>query len=304
MLLVAVSCTESNSIEQPVIPTAVFDSAYVTKTDNSRNRTLPLKIYFPKNSTAKPYPVILFSHGGTGSEASMEAYRYFGTYMASNGYVCIHPNQEKTNAKLSEDKPLDMSFILDLIQQNQLPVPGFAGSFDMTKVGAAGHSFGGYATIALSGSKMYEGNTIVTYTDSRIKSFVVLSPSGKDQYGLYINATDNSWNQINKPVYCILGEYEIETDGGGNYQEPGWRLQAYNYMPAGDKYQSVLPKVLHHHFNDRGTPALGEEAIEESTQRFVKQNALHFFNYYLSNNGDINLLGTLGNVTGVTNSKK
>jgi hypothetical protein len=87
-------------------------------------------------------------------------------------------------------------------------------------------------------------------------------------------------------------------------QEPGWRLQAYNYMPAGNKYQSVIPKVLHHHFNDRGAPVSGEEAIEASTQRFVKQNALLFFNYYLNSTGDIHLLGTLGNVPGVVNSKK
>src|ERR1700722_18408724 len=54
--------------------------------DAKRERTVPVKIYFPKTGEG-PFPVIIFSHGLGGSR---EGYEYLGRYWASHGYVSVH----------------------------------------------------------------------------------------------------------------------------------------------------------------------------------------------------------------------
>src|SRR5438128_334928 len=51
--------------------------------DPSRDRTVPVKIYFPTEGDG-PFPVIVFSHGLGGNR---EAYEYLGRQWAANGYI-------------------------------------------------------------------------------------------------------------------------------------------------------------------------------------------------------------------------
>jgi predicted dienelactone hydrolase len=49
--------------------------------DKTRDRDVPVKLYFPK-SGAGPFPVIIFSHGLGGSR---DGYEYLGRHWASHG---------------------------------------------------------------------------------------------------------------------------------------------------------------------------------------------------------------------------
>ena len=54
--------------------------------DSARDRSVPVKIYYPEKGTG-PFPVVLFSHGLGGSR---NGYSYLGEHWASHGYVSVH----------------------------------------------------------------------------------------------------------------------------------------------------------------------------------------------------------------------
>ncbi len=54
--------------------------------DKTRDREVPVKIYFPKTGRG-PFPIIIFSHGLGGSR---DGYEYLGRHWASHGYVSVH----------------------------------------------------------------------------------------------------------------------------------------------------------------------------------------------------------------------
>ncbi|HOQ62231.1 MAG TPA: hypothetical protein PKZ08_16505, partial [Vicinamibacterales bacterium] len=54
--------------------------------DANRQRTVPVKIYYPKSAEGAS-PVVVFSHGLGGTR---EGYEYLGRHWASHGYVSVH----------------------------------------------------------------------------------------------------------------------------------------------------------------------------------------------------------------------
>jgi predicted dienelactone hydrolase len=101
--------------------------------DSSRNREVPLKIYYPQTQNpSSKFPIIFFSHGAGGSK---DGYGYLGKFWASHGYICIHPDHEGSDSRIIRrgrplltlraikqsvqnpenliNRPLDISFILD-----------------------------------------------------------------------------------------------------------------------------------------------------------------------------------------------
>src|ERR1043166_7563974 len=63
------------------VATAKFDWL-----DTKRERTVPVKIYYPSTGNG-PFPIIIFSHGLGGSR---DGYEYLGRYWTSHGYVSVH----------------------------------------------------------------------------------------------------------------------------------------------------------------------------------------------------------------------
>ena len=159
------------------------------------------------------YPVLLFSHGLTGSPISGD---YIGALrlFASWGYVVVAPFHGDTrfaNVKLesfSDDlyallhikefvamqavRPLSLSLALDAV----LASPQFAGHVDAGKVGGFGASLGGESLILMAGAQLTttvgQSSKQVTY-DPRVKAAVgyvpyfgqdVFPAFGRDQKGL------------------------------------------------------------------------------------------------------------------------
>src|SRR6266545_1952501 len=62
--------------------------------DSTRNKDVPVRVYFPESRAGAPaphdarFPIIVFSHGAGGSGNS---YQNWGRHWASYGYVSIHP---------------------------------------------------------------------------------------------------------------------------------------------------------------------------------------------------------------------
>ncbi|HEY8217229.1 MAG TPA: hypothetical protein VIH82_08845 [Acidimicrobiia bacterium] len=140
----------------------------------SATRHLPTSVYYPASGAAVPhpdtsiaesdaapaagrFPVILFSHGAPGTPAD---YAPNLERWAAEGYVVVAPTYPVTS--LAGPTPVayadqreqvrDARFVLDrVLALNRLPAAdgGLDGLLDPKRIAAAGHSMGGFATLAL-----------------------------------------------------------------------------------------------------------------------------------------------------------
>lgn len=106
-----------------------------------------------------PYPVVLFSHGNTGIEVQNS---FLTEHLASHGWLVAAP-RHTGNSLLDFDqallpimfllRPMDLVTTLDTLYDGLDPGDPLAGRASDTVV-AAGHSFGGYTTLAVGGVRI------------------------------------------------------------------------------------------------------------------------------------------------------
>jgi predicted dienelactone hydrolase len=138
----------------------------ITLVDASRDRTYPADVFLPQNLAAitGPLPIVVISHGLGDSRAS---FFELAAHVASHGFAVALPDHVGSNSTQKQamltgldhetfraqdflDRPLDISFLLDELER--LNVTTFEGQFDVSRVTAVGHSFGGYTALALGGA--------------------------------------------------------------------------------------------------------------------------------------------------------
>jgi predicted dienelactone hydrolase len=249
--------------------------------DTLRNKDLAVKIYYPEG--AGPFPVIVFSHGAL---ASKECYSGLGSYWASFGYVSIHPSHDDSIADSGfrgtlqqaisdphawENRPKDISFIIDSLPEIERLVPPLSGKLDSRKIGVGGHSFGAYT------AELVGGTTIVppgkdeqqqSFKDPRVEAILVLSPQGEGRMGL----TARSWDNLRLPMLLMYGSLDYGAWG----EAPVWRSEAYQMAPRGNKYEVELNGGRHMGFAGPSTGAVQNEVFE-----CTKLETLAFWDAYL-----------------------
>lgn len=128
-----------------------------------------------------PFPIILFSHGNGGIR--FQSF-FFAAHLASHGYVVVTPDHHGntfvdllagiTDPDVAANRPRDLSFLLDrLFAFNGEAGNVFAGAIDTARVGASGHSFGGFTVFALAGGAGRPGS----FTDPRIRAILPQAPA-------------------------------------------------------------------------------------------------------------------------------
>ncbi len=207
---------------EPPAPSHPVEMLRVEWHDAARDRSVPAKIYFPKDAPA-PCPVILFSHGLGGSR---EGYQYLGEQWAGCGYVSVHlqhlgsddavwkkaPQEQRMPALGAAAKtlanalnrPRDVSFALDeLTRLNADSSSPLHGKLDLAHVGAGGHSFGGYTVMAIAGQALGPQRS-TELADPRIKSIVAMSapvpPRDASPQG-----AEAAYPGIKTPVFHLTG---------------------------------------------------------------------------------------------------
>lgn len=162
--------------------------------DRQRDRTIPVKVYYPSQRPSGLLPVILFSHGLGGSR---EAAGYLGRHWASHGYVSVHlqhPGSDESlwrgesqplqvlreaakNPRAALDRVADVRFVLDRLGQLQNEPSPLKARLDLQRIGMSGHSFGAHTTLVLAGQvAVLPGGREISQADPRIKAAVILSP--------------------------------------------------------------------------------------------------------------------------------
>ena len=98
-------------------------------------------------------PLILLSHGFGGTASDLA---WLGTALATHGFIAVavnHPGnnglEDKTieGASLMWLRAVDLSAIIDALLDHKT----FGSRIDPARIGAAGHSFGGYTVLAVAG---------------------------------------------------------------------------------------------------------------------------------------------------------
>jgi predicted dienelactone hydrolase len=221
LLLVAASpiATQAkDSLYEPTKPTMPVASVLYNWHDDTRNRDVPVKIYYPAKGKG-PFPVIIFSHGLGGSR---DGYSYLGNYWAGCGYVSVHLQhlgsddavwknagplgatlalyQSVADVNNAINRARDVTFGIDqVIKLNSAPDSPLRGRLDVKTIGMSGHSFGGWTTMAIVGEHLRASDPMLS--DPRVKAAISMSapvPRPQDQ-------RDRAFTDITTPVFHMTG---------------------------------------------------------------------------------------------------
>ncbi len=217
----SVSEAKSPANYSPPSPSLEVTELRLDWQDAKRDRQVPAKLYFPKIGNGS-FPVIIFSHGLGGSR---EHYEYLGRHWAGCGYVSVHlthlgsddslwknvPVAERGNAlkkgaanlKNALDRPPDVQFALDEItRMNVDDASPLKSRLDLSAMAVAGHSFGGYTALAVSGQTfMLPLMQTKRYHEPRIRAAIQMSaPAPTIRRNL-----DEAFGSITIPIMHMTG---------------------------------------------------------------------------------------------------
>lgn len=274
---------------QPPRRYAVRTAKDLVLRDNGRSKDLPCNVLYPDG--AGPFPVIIFSHG---AGASKDNYVNLTSYWASHGYIVIQPSHadsialrraqgkpagwgEALHEALADpnawqNRPQDISFLIDSLAQLQRMVPDLKPRMDMDSIGVGGHSFGAYTSEAIAGAlvQLRKDSPPVSLADRRVTAVIAMSPEGPGQIGF----VDNSWNDQDLPIMTMTGT----RDYAGFAQGPSWRKIPFDRSPPGDKYHLLIAGANHFSFVGVGDDEKG------SIFSYVQASSLAFWDAYLKHN--------------------
>lgn len=155
--------------QQPDIRQAgklTWEEKSLTFFDEKRSRTINTKLYRPMSDASTPLIVI---SPGLGADA--DNFSDLARYLASYGFAVAtlnHPGSDRTQienfftgvtrevieSREFIDRPQDISYLIDELQQRKLTNPKQLGNLNLDRVGVIGHSFGAYAALAIAGARL------------------------------------------------------------------------------------------------------------------------------------------------------
>jgi predicted dienelactone hydrolase len=266
---------------------------YLDLKDVSRGREIPLKIYYPKEDGL--YPVILFSHGLGGSR---EGGKYWGEFLASHGFVCIHMQHHGSDSEVLKNssagladkvkdlfshadsknlmlRVVDSKYCISRLEELNQNDKDLRGKIDTSKIGFSGHSFGALTTQSMAG-QIYttpRGKEVSGY-DNRIKAFIAFSPTMTKNMD-----AETSFKKIVSPFFGITGDADDVIIIKATADQ---RRIPFDNMPVKDKY--LVTFVGADHASVSGQERWKDKSKDDSQYiRLIKMSTLAFWNAYLKN---------------------
>jgi predicted dienelactone hydrolase len=240
------------------VPEATVTSLTFDARDAGRDRALPLRVYLP--SSAKPAPVVLFSHGLGGSRDNNP---YLGNHWAKRGYAVVfiqHPGSDEAvwksqpvlrrmdamrNAASLENvisRGKDVPFVITtLTAWNQQRDHPLHGRMDTGKIGMSGHSFGASTTQGAAGQAFPGGR--LSFAVPEIDAAVMMSP-GPPAAGDPAKA----FGEIKIPCLLMTGTRDDSPIG---HQTPETRLKVFPHLTKAPAWQVVFDGATHMDFGQR-----------------------------------------------------
>ena len=217
--------------------------------DESRQRAVPVRLYWPEG--AERVPLVVFSHGIGGSR---QGYSYLGEYFASNGMASLHLQHVGSDRSLWAGNPVslvgrlhdaaqerealervkDLRFALDQLLAHQT----FGARVDRKRIAAAGHSYGANTVMLAAGATVQRDGRRLELRDPRLRAAVLLSAPpfyGEDNLKailrsitlptLHVTATED--------IIRIPGYYSPASDRVAIFEAVGSPLKALAVFEGG-----------------------------------------------------------------------
>jgi dienelactone hydrolase len=246
----------------PTTGTLAVDSVLYDWHDPTRDREIPVKIYYPKTGDG-PFPVIIFSHGLGGSR---EGYEYLGRCWASHGYVSVHVQHVGSDTAVWRDsffamramrqaaarpanalnRPKDISFAIEKMQRMNTEGPVLKNRLDLERIGVGGHSFGAYTVLAIAG-EVFGGPLIGkrTFADPRVKAAMPMSapvPRNRSRFA-------DAFSEIKIPCFHMTGTRDDSPIGDTKAAD---RRVPFDFCNSSDQYLVTFRDGDHMIFSGRG----------------------------------------------------
>ncbi|GCL54233.1 hypothetical protein NIES3806_15700 [Microcystis aeruginosa NIES-3806] len=246
-------------------------------TDSSRNRSLYVNVYIPQTFREGKTPVIIFSHG---LASRPEDYAQAIEHLASYGFLVAAPQHPGSDVKYLQgmlggyyrnifdgnefiNRPKDISFVIDELARRN--ASQFQGKLDLTNVGVAGHSFGGYTSLAVAGAQIdfdnlakdcnrpYSGINIAILLECRALELPRQVYNFRDERVTAVFAT----NPVNRSIFGEKGLSKIAIPvllGSGSYDPAANPIfeQAipFTWLKTPDKYLAMVEGQAHVNFTE------------------------------------------------------
>lgn len=295
-------CSLGLSLHTIALANDSSEVTYLEWKDTARNRTIPVKLYLPKDMT-KPSPVVVFSHGLGGSR---EAATYLGNYWAEHGYVGVfiqhpgsdesfwkpsvtsrNPNVNQLMGKFREtladpshalNRVNDVHFVLDRLEKINAGDPNLKGKLNLKEIAIAGHSYGSWTALSASGQRFFsKGASGFSSGDERIKAAIYLSPTApaRGQDPAYV------YGSIAIPGMHFTGTLDLSPV---NDTKASDRRIAFDNISKSDQYLIILNGADHGVFGGRKRfmPKPSDEKHQEVTERL----STAFLDAYLKNDSN------------------
>jgi predicted dienelactone hydrolase len=284
LLLLAAFLPSRAVSAQPPAATYSVAVSDMNWSDGQRGRTIPVRIYSPGDASER-FPVLVFS---TGLGRSRDDCAYLGRRWAGCGYVAVfvqHPGSDeeagsgvRKRKKLQHEfydqdnirnRPLDLIFVIDRLEQMAGDGSPLGQRFDMTRLGASGHDFGTQTVLALAGQVLPGG---VSFPDKRVKAVVAMSPPVPlGQVPLWAAYTD-----VSIPCLFITGTADNSIVGTTQAYQ---RRLPFDHVSAGDQYLITLNGADHMTYSGHIRAANGGN--DAMFQRLMADSSLVFWDAYL-----------------------
>jgi predicted dienelactone hydrolase len=145
------------------------------------------------------FPLVLFSPG---SGAAPFDYTFFAAQLASHGFIVAslyHYGDQGSELDAAANRPRDLSVVIDqLLGSDSESIHFFVGAVDATRIGAAGHSAGGYTAMALAMCPFELGN----FTDPRVTAVFAIDPGALTFLSF---ESPSSFSAITTPMILVGG---------------------------------------------------------------------------------------------------
>lgn len=242
--------------------------------------------------SAGRFPMVLYSasSGGPRFENTILA-----AHLASHGFIVVaaeHHGNEQLDPEGDPDtlvnRPRDLSFLIDRFLAFDAEAGNFLeGAIDGARIGATGHSYGGYTAMALATGSFHLG----TFTDARVRAIFPLDGSAQ----VFVPQFPGIFSTISVPTLLLTGSHSLLE---GLFMQP-----AYDALVPGPAVmaEADLLEAGHLTFNDICEvpdgllAALGGAPVSECepeslpwryAHHIVDYLALNFFDGVLNGNAE------------------
>jgi len=244
------SATAAPLYESPdeLLPVKIDDSVSLSVPDAERE--IPLRVVYPERGG--PFPIIVLSHG---TFSSGKKYDPVAEHWAARGYVVILPDHIDANFgvvptknddmyRVSRERVVDMSRVLDSLDEIEARIPALQGRMDQNRLIAAGHSFGTQVAMLVTGLRIKNptNDAITESAENRFSLLVMLSDPGKMAL-----MPENTWKGSIVPTFLATGteDYGLMGDGrrAADFQN---EILTVDDAPDASEYLLLIDKGDHY----------------------------------------------------------